>query len=181
MSKSNLRKLSELEGVCLGLVRKFQPCTAYQVRRALKASPSSHWQASAGSVYPLLKRLEEAGLISADSDENDGRGRKLLSTTTEGKQALKQWIADGTDPGTVASIMDPIRSRMFFGDVLNEKERRALLIDLIDQMESHLQETRERLASISETEDQFGYFGSLAAVRITEARLDWLKHVQKRL
>ena len=55
------RVLSELEGVCLGLVRKHEPCTAYRVRQELKAAPSSHWHASAGSVYPLLARLEDRG------------------------------------------------------------------------------------------------------------------------
>ena len=66
-----IRVLSELEGVCLGLVRKHEPCTAYRVRQELKAAPSSHWQASAGSVYPLLTRLEwlrEVVAISANGD-----------------------------------------------------------------------------------------------------------------
>jgi DNA-binding PadR family transcriptional regulator len=176
-----LRKLSELEGVCLGLVVKFQPCTAYQVRRALRASPSSHWQASAGSVYPLLKRFEEAGLATATIDNDDGRGRKLLRATTAGKQALKMWITSGTQPELVSAIMDPARSRMFFLDVLSTKQRSSYISKLIEQMERHLEETRLRLELTPEEKDQFGHFGALAAVRMTEARLDWLKHVRSKL
>lgn len=176
-----MRKLSELEGVCLGLVRKFQPCTAYQVRRALKDSPSTHWQASAGSVYPLLKRFEEAGLVTATSDKTDGRGRKLISATDDGKQALKQWITSGTRPEMVSAIMDPARSRMFFLDVLPSKQRKSYINELIDQMERHLLDTRLRLETVPESQDQFGHFGALAAVRMTEARLDWLKHVHSKL
>ena len=176
-----MRKLSELEGVCLGLVLKFQPCTAYQVRRALKDSPSTHWQASAGSVYPLLKRLEEAGRITADIDKEDGRGRKLIGATSEGKKALKQWIISGTEPDLVSAIMDPARSRMFFLDVLPPQQRSSYINSLIEQMEQHLEETHLRLEQTPESEDQFGHFGALAAVRMTKARLDWLKHVRNRL
>ena len=63
-----MRELSELEGVCLGLVGKYEPCTPYRVRQELKAAPSSHWHASAGSVYPLLTRLEDKKLLVTSSD-----------------------------------------------------------------------------------------------------------------
>jgi DNA-binding PadR family transcriptional regulator len=176
-----LRKLSELEGVCLGLVVKFQHCTAYQVRRALKESPSTHWQASAGSVYPLLKRFEGAGLVTATIDHDDGRGRKLLRATAVGRQALKKWIISGTQPELVSAIMDPARSRMFFLDVLSPKQRIGYISELIGKMEQHLEDTRLRLALTPESKDQFGHFGALAAVRMTQTRLDWLKHVKDRL
>ncbi len=63
MKGNRRRKLSELEGVSLGIVYKRQACTAYRVRSELKEAPSSHWRASAGSVYPLLNRLEANGLL----------------------------------------------------------------------------------------------------------------------
>jgi len=140
-----LKAPSELEGVCLGLIHKLQPCTAYQVRRALKDSPSSHWQASAGSVYPLLARLEQAALIGMTKDENDGRGRKFLRLTPAGRQGLKHWIRSGSQPDLVAAIMDPVRSRMFFLGVLSPRERRRHIGELVHQVERHLEEVIARL------------------------------------
>ena len=165
----------------MGIIYKQQPCTAYHVRSDLKESPSSHWRASAGSVYPLLARLEADGLVSTTTDENDGRGRKLLTVTTDGRQALKAWVVAGADQDLVASVMDPIRSRTFFLDVLSAAKRRDYLDRLIALTESYLSETKDHLEQKKRSDDLYDYLGSLGAMKITEARLAWLRVVRKRL
>lgn len=176
-----MRKFSELEGVCLGVVYQQQPCTAYFVRRALKQSPSSHWQASAGSVYPLLARLEEAGLIKTTADESDGRGRKLLDLTTNGRKALRAWIMAGVDSSLIAAIIDPIRSRIFFLSTLSSRQQYDFLTQVIDMTENYLEETKMRLEQTPELDDLYGYLGALGATMVTRARLDWLKEVHDRV
>ncbi len=181
MTRSRRRKLSELEGVSLGIVSKDQPCTAYRVRCALKESPSSHWRASAGSVYPLLARLEEEGLIVSAPDTDDGRGRKLLRVSADGQRSLKEWVLAGADRELIASVADPIRSRVFFLDRLNATQQVRFVEDLISQVESYLSETRAYLESKSEVEELYEYLGASGATKITEARLAWLRAVHKRL
>jgi DNA-binding PadR family transcriptional regulator len=176
-----VRKFSELEGVCLGVVYQQQPCTAYFVRRALKQSPSSHWQASAGSVYPLLARLEEAGLIKTTADESDGRGRKLLDLTTNGRKALSEWVKAGADPGLIAATTDPVRSRTFFLSILSSRQQQDFLRQVINLTEVYLEETQTRLEQTPESEDLYGYLGALGATMVTRARLDWLKEVRDRV
>ncbi len=181
MAKKPARILSELEGVCLGLVRQHDPCTAYRVRQELKRAPSSHWQASAGSVYPLLARLEEEGLITTTSDKGDGRGRKLLSITREGRASLKKWMLAGSSRELISSVTDPIRSRMFFLDLLGASQKLPYLDQLISEMKSYLAETKKHLDQLSQPDELYDYLGSLGAVKITEARLEWLRLVRKRL
>lgn len=181
MSGSGRRLLSELEGVCLGIIRKHESCTAYRVRLELKEAPSSHWRASAGSVYPLLARIEEEGLIETTSDKQDGRGRKHMKVSRQGRAALKQWLLAGTDPELVASVTDPIRSRLFFLDVLGESQQAGYIETLIEAVERYLRKTKDHLESVSGADDQYGYLGALGAVRITEARLEWLRVVRDRL
>jgi DNA-binding PadR family transcriptional regulator len=181
MATKSLRVLSELEGVCLGLVRKHDPCTAYRVRQRLKEAPSSHWQASAGSVYPLLTRLEEEGLVTTTSDKADGRGRKLLSITKPGRASLKKWMLAALNQSIISSVTDPIRSRMFFLDVLGVSQRLPYLDQLISEIESYLAKTQAHLDETLKSDELFDYLGSLGAVKITEARLDWLRLVRKRL
>ena len=176
-----MRKLSELEGVFLGVVQKQQPCTAYRVRSELKKAPSSHWQASAGSVYPLLERLKDEGLIATTVDEEDGRGRKLLKITRKGRKALTSWVSAGADMSHISSVTDPVRSRMFFLEALPVPKRREYVHELIVLMESYLADTKAHLGQESKAEDLYDYLGSLGAVKITEARLDWLRIVRKRL
>lgn len=175
------RKLSELEGVSLGIIYKQQPCTAYRVRSELKEAPSSSWRASAGSVYPLLNRLETEGLVVTTTDMNDGRGRKLLKVTAEGRKSLKAWVVAGADRDLVSAVTDPIRSRTFFLDVLSAAKRAEYLDQLITLTESYLSETKDRLEQGKESGDLYDYLGSLGAMKVTEARLDWLCDVRERM
>ena len=181
MKTSNNRVLSELEGVSLGIIYKQKSCTAYHVRSQLKEAPSSHWRASAGSVYPLLARLEKEGLLATAIDDEDGRGRKLLSITNVGRKFLRQWILTGADHQQISSVTDPVRSRTFFLQLLSASKRQDYLARLVRQMENHYAETTQHLAQISESDDVFNYLGALGAVKITAARLDWLRELQKRL
>jgi DNA-binding PadR family transcriptional regulator len=178
---SKRQKLSELEGVSLGIIYKRQPCTAYHVRGELKEAPSSHWRASAGSVYPLLARLEAEGLVSTTTDENDGRGRKLLKVTAAGRKSLRAWVIAGADPELISSVTDPIRSRTFFLDVLSASRKKEYVDQLIDLAEHYLSETKGRLEQGEESGDLYDYLGALGAVKVTKARLDWLRDVRERL
>lgn len=181
MTASRSRLLSELEGVCLGIVCKHESCTAYRVRLKLKEAPSSHWRASAGSVYPLLARLEEEGLVETTSDKEDGRGRKHIKVSRQGRAALRKWLLAGADPKLISSVTDPLRSRMFFLDLLGASQQAGYIEEVIEAVESYLLKTREHMENIPETDDLFAYLGALGAVKITEARLDWLRVVRDRL
>lgn len=41
-----------------------------------------------GTLYPLLHRMERAGLLSARSETADGRRRRLYRVTAEGRSVL---------------------------------------------------------------------------------------------
>jgi DNA-binding PadR family transcriptional regulator len=181
MTTRRRRKLSELEGVSLGIIFNQQSCTAYRVRSELKEAPSSHWRASAGSVYPLLARLEAEGFVTTTTDENDGRGRKLLKVTAQGRRSLKAWIVAGVDRDLISSVTDPMRSRTFFLNVLSAPKRREYVGQLITLTENFLVETNDHLEQTKKTGDLYDYLGSLGAVKVTEARLDWLRVVRKQL
>ncbi|MBT8098521.1 MAG: PadR family transcriptional regulator [Gammaproteobacteria bacterium] len=181
MTTRRQRALSELEGVCLGIIYKYDACTAYRVRQELKEAPSSHWQASAGSVYPLLKRLEDDGFLKSSADKSDGRGRKTISISRQGRQALNSWILSGTDQAHISSVTDPIRSRMFFLAALPKAQRRMYLDQVTAETKRYLRETRQRLDARENPADLYDYLGALGAVKLTEARLDWLLTVQSTL
>lgn len=181
MTRSSSRRLSELEGVSLGIVRKRQPCTAYEIRRELRKAPSSHWRASAGSVYPLLARLEAEGLVTTTSDESDGRGRKLIRLTGSGRKALQKWVVAGVEMELISSVTDPVRSRTFFLDVMSVANQIDYVDKLIGQMQTYLADTAEHMAEVSEAGDIYDQLGALGAVKITAARLDWLREVRQRL
>lgn len=172
--------MKELEGIVLGYVFKTGPCTAYQVRKLLKGSPSSQWQASAGSIYPLLERLERNGLVEAEADNHDLRARRALIITNAGKKALKSWVKAGSQQEVVSAISDPIRTRIFFLDALTSREREVLLQDMLSAMEDFLAVCENDLATRpadEHSDSSSNYLGALGAVMANRARVDYLKSV----
>ena len=47
---------------------------------------------SESTLYPILKRLETSGYVTAQSAEHNGRLRKYYAITESGKTRLKQFI-----------------------------------------------------------------------------------------
>jgi len=169
--------LKELEGMVLGLVFKKGPCTAYTVRQILRHSPSSHWRGSAGSIYPLLERLEGLGLLEAQDDPHDGRARRLLAITSEGRKALKAWIKAGTCTDVIAQVSDPVRSRVYFLDALSPKERAKLTREMLKALQDFLAQTAADLDDETLELSELAKLGVLGAVMVNEARVEFLKEV----
>ena len=49
------------------------------------------------TVYPLLRRLEERGLLASEWNTDESRPRKFYRTTPEGRALATQLLADVTD------------------------------------------------------------------------------------
>jgi len=64
---------------------------------------------SEGTVYPLLNRLRDAGLVTGEwHDEAGERARRYYFITGEGREQLKAFRADWTDfASTVESVLFP--------------------------------------------------------------------------
>ena len=172
-----MRKFNELEGVVTGLIHKHQPCTAYSVRKELKASPSSHWQASAGAIYPLLARLENEGFIKSAEDGADGRGRKLLALTSIGKKTLKVWIKDIVTLDILSEVSDPVRSRIFFLQAFTKEEQIQFTESTLIALEKNLIDAQEYLKSRPASNGQFDHLGAIGGVINSQSRIEFMKIV----
>lgn len=64
----------------------------YAMQKRLKEVGGQTMQA--GTLYPLLHRLEKDGLITATWDKSTGRERKWYALTPAGRQRLKRHAAD---------------------------------------------------------------------------------------
>lgn len=187
-----MNSISELEGVVLGIVQSLQPCTAYAVRKRLVSSPSTHWSASGGSIYPLLSRLEGAQLVRARVDEGDGRQRRLVTLTPKGRRALRTWIQRAGTPEVAGNVSDALRSRAFFLHALDAKDRQRFAKDALAAAEAHLARARAYVSEEprageggaaggrSARESEASRLRRLAAkggVYAAEARVRWLEEL----
>jgi PadR family transcriptional regulator PadR len=62
----------------------------YLIQQQLRQASGHMVQLQAGTLYPLLHRLEAAGLICGQSEESTGRRRKWYELTGKGKRRLEK-------------------------------------------------------------------------------------------
>lgn len=55
---------------------------------------SPHIEISESTLYPILKRLQIANLLTVYSVEHDGRLRKYYQITPDGKKRIEDFIAE---------------------------------------------------------------------------------------
>jgi DNA-binding PadR family transcriptional regulator len=103
-----------------------KPRHGYELRAAFEAvvGGDANWDVKPAQIYTTLERLEEAGLVTRDSDlgEGDEPARRVYAITPEGEGALREWFNCGVTPehqrdeffvklmvGLVSGIVDPAR------------------------------------------------------------------------
>jgi DNA-binding PadR family transcriptional regulator len=100
--------------VILGLLWH-RPRSGYEIKAAVDRSTRFFWAASYGQIYPELRRLEQAGLVSGTEAPNGGRRRRIYELTEEGREALEAWL-HGMQ--TTVEYRDESLLRLFFADAL---------------------------------------------------------------
>lgn len=83
----------------------------YQLQASLRDASRNLVQISAGTLYPLLHRLEADELIRSEWDESTGRRRKWYELTKAGRKRLAsqahQWEAY---VACVRALLEPVRA-----------------------------------------------------------------------
>ena len=64
-----------------------KPRSGYELLAEIKEKTQGNWTPSKGTIYPLLKHLEEENLIKTKSV--DKRAKHIFEITSEGKKSLK--------------------------------------------------------------------------------------------
>lgn len=132
-------ELTRLENHVLALILKWQPTTAYFIRKSLADTIASNISDSPGSVYPAIARLKRHGLVAAEPVNRGKRPSENLTCTLEGEEAVRRWLTlvDPTD----MMPEDPLRTRIRFADLLTADELRNWL----GEMRAALREIGEGL------------------------------------
>lgn len=90
-----------------------RPWHGYEFHQVLNSVVGPARQVSWGTVYPLLQRLEKAGLIqrlSDASDRDDGRGRQRFTITHKGKQRFAHLMK--LEPRNDSNYRDTFRIKL---------------------------------------------------------------------
>lgn len=70
------------------------PLYGYLIQKRLRDVSGNMVRIQAGTLYPILHRLEVAGAIKARWDDTTGRDRKWYELTPKGKRLLSEQAAE---------------------------------------------------------------------------------------
>ena len=130
--------LSEFESNVLAIVVRDGPTTAYKVRKVLEEMPSAGVSGSSGSVYPIVARLKEGGLISAVALPTDGRNTEFLYATKQGRSVIRKWVVQITPEQLLPA--DALLARVSHAELLSPAERLAWLTKVRAALRAQLDE-----------------------------------------
>lgn len=146
------RELTTLELALVGLVAG-EPRSGYDARKVFEETALGHFSASPGAIYPALRRLEKAGLLSGKVERKGTlRPRKVYRLTPQGEGALKARLSRPVTRDDIVWHMDDLMLRFAFMDPLVGREATLEWLEqMADQIEGYLPELEGQRAEQEET------------------------------
>ena len=163
------KPLTHNESHVLAVIRKWEPVTAYFVRKALRQSFASSFSESPGSIYPIIERLKNHAFVVAEDGPEAARKSELLSCTPLGERAIREWLLRVDDGDLLPE--DPWRTRALFSEILEPSAQ----IDWLHTLRAAADEELEKInARVAMAADFYEATAAQSARLQIEARLVWL-------
>lgn len=123
-----------LEYIILGFLMKGET-SGYDLKQWMTKTTSYFFDASFGSIYPALKRLEQKGFVNFREIVEGSKYKKVYQITDKGKEAFKVWINKPID-------FDKSRHdhlvKIFFYEFLPKDKAIERIKDLIEEVKTVL-------------------------------------------
>ena len=152
-----MTELTDLEGAALADIASSGAKTSYAIARNFAQSPSEFWSGSAGSVYPMIKRLLDRGLLAATETADGKRMRTDYSLTPAGETAMRAWLLDARRAAGIG--FDPLRTRAVHLNLVSAEERARFL----EEVRLHLDEAARQIVAPEEPRFQAIHASVMAA------------------
>lgn len=125
-----------LENIILGFLI-ISDMSGYDIKRFMEQSIAYFYDASFGSIYPMLKKLEETGMVTAVETVDGGKYRKEYSITDRGKEAFFAWL---NQPITLNRARHDHLVRIFFYRWLPPARAKELISGFIETIGREIRE-----------------------------------------
>lgn len=123
-----------LEFIMLGFLM-YREMSGYDLKQCMLKSTSNFFDASFGSIYPALKKMESRGDVVAREVVDGGKFKKLYSISEQGKETFMEWLEQPISFSRTKQ--DHLVHVLFFNFLSQEKRIRQLQL-LIEQAETVL-------------------------------------------
>ncbi|MFD0695632.1 helix-turn-helix transcriptional regulator [Paenibacillus sp. GCM10027628] len=133
------------QDVILGILMK-QSRSGYDIKHLLESVFSYFYNASYGTIYPTLSKLEKDGLITKESVLQEGRPNKnIYSITDEGRKHFRTYMYS---PMQANEFKSDAMIRLFFGEFVEPEV-------IIGYLELGIEKTKETLARLRKNYEEW--------------------------
>ena len=137
-------------------------------------STSNFIDASYGSLYPALKRLENKGYITCNSDKSSNRNKKRYSITKEGKKVFMSWLVE---PVQFSPHNYEYLSKLFFYGYLEKEKLPSLITHFTDSVSDEIEKLDEIEKDYLHEMDPFAHKALLFGKEYYNLVLRWHKEL----
>jgi hypothetical protein len=165
---------NELEYLILAMVGD-GISSGYAMRKEMNRMRGGRWSSESGSVYRVLRRLEDAGLAEEACRAGvKNRERTEYRLTAQGEAVVTAWLTFSPERTELGFLVDPIRTRAYFLTRLKPAERIRVVKSWLAESKKFCEELERDL-----DETAFGIpIRDMAyhnLLYLSEARHAWLK------
>lgn len=166
---------SELEYLILAMVGE-DINSGYAMRKEMNRMRGGRWSAESGSVYRVLRRLEQDGLVhEARRVGVPNRERTEYELTPQGQALLQSWMTFPPDRAELAFIVDPIRTRAYFLSRLKPSDQSRVVKTWLQESKTFLHDLERDLQLNVQLEDPIRHLAQQNLLFLAEARHEWLR------
>jgi DNA-binding PadR family transcriptional regulator len=172
----NNRRLSEIEACVLALVSVDGPATPYAIRKVFLNSLNPQWSGSAGTIYPLIKRLLRRKFVRSKTCLRGKRRGYNISLTAAGARALQDWFAIPIPEWVTGVPPDPLRTRIGFLNTISPGQQIAFIQNAHEGLQEHMRLVEEDCEQ-KRVKGGFAYLMARGALLSMRSRCAFLQEV----
>lgn len=165
----------DVQTLCLGVLT-MGDASGYEIKKVLEGPFRHFFDASFGSIYPALNKLQSAGLVTCNYEPQDKRpDKKVYSLTVDGRLALLRELRQAPGEDRVRS---DFLATMIFAELLPANYIARIVdarIDHLQKFVAHLEDV-EQDASLSPGKRFVNGYG-LAVYRAALAYMEENRHL----
>lgn len=106
--------------------------SGYEIKRIMSMSTSFFYEASFGSIYPSLRRMEKKGLIRSTILVTGGKNKITYAINAGGRKLFMEWLRSPID----VSKSRPLQLvKIFFYGMLPKEKAQSLISEYVTEME----------------------------------------------
>jgi DNA-binding PadR family transcriptional regulator len=130
-----------------------EPLTGYDLTKRFDRSAANVWHAPHSQIYPELRKLENAGLVTAESVARGDHGvKRTYSITDAGLDALVEWVEEATPPASVRDEFNLKATYLEYGSFANARRQFEAHLDYHEDLrrrwDIHVQVLEQRATAL---------------------------------